>query len=69
MKQTQARTEYISKRAYEIIRNRLQALESELFEYGMKFDDKDFMRAANFIANMRGDRTSMIQVIDESEGK
>ena len=59
------RKEKMSKRTYEIIRNRIQALEIELYEYGMKFDDKDFVRAANFIADLRRDRMEMIEVIDD----
>ena len=59
------RKEKMSKRAYEIIRNRMQALEAELYEYGMKFDDKDFIQAANFLADLKGDRVEMIEVIDD----
>ena len=60
------RKEKMSKRAYEIIRNRMQALEIELYEYGMKFDDKDCIYAANFIADLRRDRAEMIEVIDDN---
>ena len=59
------RKEKMSKRAYEIVRNRIQALEAELFEYGMKFDDKDFIQAANFISDLKGDHVKMIEVIDD----
>ena len=59
------RKEKMSKRAYEIVRNRIQALEAELFEYGMKFDDKDFIQAADFISDLKGDRAEMIEVIDD----
>lgn len=58
--------EKMSKRAYEIIRNRMQALEAELYEYGMKFDDKDFIRAADFLADLKGDRAEMIEVINDN---
>lgn len=60
------RKEKMSKRAYEIARNRMQALEIELYEYGMKFNDKDCICAANFIADLRRDRAEMIEVIDDN---
>ena len=59
------RKEKMSKRAYEIIRNRMQALEAELYEYGMKFDDKDFIHAASFISGLKNDHVEMIEVIDD----
>lgn len=59
------RKEKMSKRVYEIVRNRMQALEIELYEYGIKFEDEDFIRAANFIADLRRDRAKMIEVIDD----